>query len=79
MEGKLHLFKVFFDLVYDEGLCFSGMDNLDEWPIVRVKLLYSTREGGWLCVQLLLHLGTLICIILFNIRNARPCGNETST
>nr|ASA48724.1 hypothetical protein [Torque teno Leptonychotes weddellii virus 1] len=73
----LPLFKVFFDLCYDEGLCFTGMDNLDEWPIVRVKLLYSNREGGWLCLQLLLHLGTLICIILFNIENKKHSGNET--
>nr|WCS65518.1 hypothetical protein [Torque teno Leptonychotes weddellii virus 1] len=78
MEGRLPIFKVFFDLIYDEGLCFSGMDNLDEWPIVRVKLLYSLREGGWLCVQLLLHAATLICIILFNIKEKRRCGNETS-
>nr|ASA48564.1 hypothetical protein [Torque teno Leptonychotes weddellii virus 1] len=79
MEGNfLQPFKVFFDLVYDEGICFTGMDDLDEWPIVRVKLLYNYREGGWLCVQLLLHLGTLICIILFNIRGERPCGNGTA-
>nr|WCS65355.1 hypothetical protein [Torque teno Leptonychotes weddellii virus 1] len=74
----LPLFKVCFDLLYDEGICFTGMDSLDEWPIVRVKLLYSTREGSWLCMQLLLHLGTLICIILFNIENKKLCGNETS-
>nr|WCS65454.1 hypothetical protein [Torque teno Leptonychotes weddellii virus 1] len=78
MEGNfLQPFKVFFDLVYDEGICFTGMDNLDEWPIVRVKLLYSPREGLWLCVQLLLHAATLICIILFNIESKKPCGNST--
>nr|ASA48596.1 hypothetical protein [Torque teno Leptonychotes weddellii virus 1]ASA48860.1 hypothetical protein [Torque teno Leptonychotes weddellii virus 1]ASA49064.1 hypothetical protein [Torque teno Leptonychotes weddellii virus 1]WCS65474.1 hypothetical protein [Torque teno Leptonychotes weddellii virus 1]WCS65478.1 hypothetical protein [Torque teno Leptonychotes weddellii virus 1] len=78
MEGKLPIFKVFFDLLYDEGYCFSGMDSLDEWPIVRVKLLYSAREGGWLTLQLLLHAGTLICIILFNIENRRHSGNCTA-
>nr|WCS65866.1 hypothetical protein [Torque teno Leptonychotes weddellii virus 1] len=73
----LPIFKVYFDLLYDEGLCFTGMDSLDEWPIVRVKLLYSKREGGWLCLQLLLHLATLISIILFNLEDRRPCGNST--
>nr|ASA48740.1 hypothetical protein [Torque teno Leptonychotes weddellii virus 1] len=77
MEGRLPIFKVFFDLVYDEGICFTDMENLDEWPIVRVKLLYSTREGLWLCVQLLLHTATLICIILFNIEKPKHCGNES--
>nr|WCS65295.1 hypothetical protein [Torque teno Leptonychotes weddellii virus 1]WCS65878.1 hypothetical protein [Torque teno Leptonychotes weddellii virus 1] len=74
----LPLFKVCFDLLYDEGLCFTGMDSLDEWPIVRVKLLYSAREGGWLTLQLLLHAGTLISIILFNIESRKPCGNFTA-
>nr|WCS65758.1 hypothetical protein [Torque teno Leptonychotes weddellii virus 1] len=74
----LPLFKVFFDLVYDEGLCFTGMDNLEDWPIVRVKLLYSSREGAWLCVQLLLHTATLICIILFNLEKQRHSGNSSA-
>nr|ASA48536.1 hypothetical protein [Torque teno Leptonychotes weddellii virus 1] len=73
----LPIYKVYFDLLYDEGLCFTGMDTLDEWPIVRVKLLYSKREGGWLCLQLLLHLATLISIILFNLEDRRHCGNST--
>nr|ASA48620.1 hypothetical protein [Torque teno Leptonychotes weddellii virus 1]ASA48704.1 hypothetical protein [Torque teno Leptonychotes weddellii virus 1]WCS65718.1 hypothetical protein [Torque teno Leptonychotes weddellii virus 1] len=73
----LPIYKVYFDLLYDEGLCFTGMDALDEWPIVRVKLLYSKREGGWLCLQLLLHLATLISIILFNLEDRRHCGNST--
>nr|ASA48524.1 hypothetical protein [Torque teno Leptonychotes weddellii virus 1] len=79
MEGSfLQPFKVFFDLIYDEGVCFTGMDNLEDWPIVRVKVLYSTREGLWLCVQLLLHAATLICIILFNIESKKHCGNSTA-
>nr|ASA48984.1 hypothetical protein [Torque teno Leptonychotes weddellii virus 1] len=74
----LPIYKVYFDLLYDEGLCFTGMDALDEWPIVRVKLLYSKREGGWLCLQLLLHLATLISIILFNLEDRRHSGNSTA-
>nr|WCS65391.1 hypothetical protein [Torque teno Leptonychotes weddellii virus 1]WCS65802.1 hypothetical protein [Torque teno Leptonychotes weddellii virus 1] len=75
----LPLFKVYFDLLYDEGICFTGMDpSYEEWPLVRVKIVVGCREGVWLCVQLFLHLVSLIFIILINIESLKHAGRNSS-
>nr|ASA48488.1 hypothetical protein [Torque teno Leptonychotes weddellii virus 1]ASA48608.1 hypothetical protein [Torque teno Leptonychotes weddellii virus 1]ASA48612.1 hypothetical protein [Torque teno Leptonychotes weddellii virus 1]ASA48824.1 hypothetical protein [Torque teno Leptonychotes weddellii virus 1]ASA48836.1 hypothetical protein [Torque teno Leptonychotes weddellii virus 1] len=74
----LPLFKVYFDLLYDEGICFTGMDPYEQWPLVRVKIVFGCREGVWLCVQLFLHLVSLIFIILINIESLKHSGRNSS-
>nr|ASA48580.1 hypothetical protein [Torque teno Leptonychotes weddellii virus 1] len=73
----LPLFKVYCDILYDEGLCFTGMDPYGEWPLVRVKIVLGCRESVWLCIQIILQLCTLTFIILFNIEGLRRGGNAT--
>nr|WCS65830.1 hypothetical protein [Torque teno Leptonychotes weddellii virus 1] len=74
-----NMYAVCFDLIYDEGISFSGkMDaQFDEWPLVRVKIVFGCRESVWLVLQIILQLTSLTFIILFNIEGLRRGGNKS--
>nr|WCS65750.1 hypothetical protein [Torque teno Leptonychotes weddellii virus 1] len=73
-----NMYAVCFDLIYDEGISFSGMDaQFDEWPLVRVKIVFGCRESVWLVLLIILQLSSLTFIILFNIEGLRRGGNKS--
>nr|ASA48540.1 hypothetical protein [Torque teno Leptonychotes weddellii virus 1]ASA48948.1 hypothetical protein [Torque teno Leptonychotes weddellii virus 1]ASA48952.1 hypothetical protein [Torque teno Leptonychotes weddellii virus 1]WCS65375.1 hypothetical protein [Torque teno Leptonychotes weddellii virus 1]WCS65586.1 hypothetical protein [Torque teno Leptonychotes weddellii virus 1] len=69
------MYAVCFDLLYDHGLSLSGMDQpYEQWPLVRVKIVFGNIECGWLCLQLLVTLTSLTLLILSNLDKLRPSG-----
>nr|WCS66006.1 hypothetical protein [Torque teno Leptonychotes weddellii virus 2] len=67
MEETLQLYKVCFDLLYDTGLCFTGMD---------VKLVTGWWEFFMLCLQLLIQAVVLTSVILLAIERLKQCGKD---
>nr|WCS65958.1 hypothetical protein [Torque teno Leptonychotes weddellii virus 2]WCS66066.1 hypothetical protein [Torque teno Leptonychotes weddellii virus 2] len=74
MEETLHLYKVCFDLLYDTGVCFSGMENPD--AVYYVKLVTGWWEFFMLCLQLCIQAVVLTSVILLAIERLRQCGKD---
>nr|ASA48804.1 hypothetical protein [Torque teno Leptonychotes weddellii virus 1] len=81
MEGRsfmdiCNLYAVCFDLLYEEHSLLAGMDQpYDQWPLVRVKIVFGKIESSWLCLQLLVALTSLTLLILSNLDKLRPGGS----
>nr|ASA48764.1 hypothetical protein [Torque teno Leptonychotes weddellii virus-2]ASA48908.1 hypothetical protein [Torque teno Leptonychotes weddellii virus-2] len=73
MEETLHLYKVCFDLLFDTGLCFTGMDSVDP---LHVKLVTGWWEFFMLCLQLLIQSVVLTSVILLAIERLKQCGKD---
>nr|WCS65946.1 hypothetical protein [Torque teno Leptonychotes weddellii virus 2] len=73
MDETIHLYKVCFDLLYDTGLCFTGMDNNQPFY---VKLVTGWWEFFMLCLQLLIQAVVLTSVILLAIERLKQCGKD---
>nr|WCS65950.1 hypothetical protein [Torque teno Leptonychotes weddellii virus 2]WCS65986.1 hypothetical protein [Torque teno Leptonychotes weddellii virus 2]WCS65990.1 hypothetical protein [Torque teno Leptonychotes weddellii virus 2]WCS66078.1 hypothetical protein [Torque teno Leptonychotes weddellii virus 2]WCS66094.1 hypothetical protein [Torque teno Leptonychotes weddellii virus 2] len=73
MEDILPIYKVCFDLLYDTGLCFTGMDNSQ---LYYVKLVTGWWEFFMLCLQLLIQAVVLTSVILLAIERLKQCGKD---
>nr|WCS65690.1 hypothetical protein [Torque teno Leptonychotes weddellii virus 1] len=80
MEGRsfqdiCNMYAVCFDLLYEDYHLLSGMDQpYDQWPLVRVKIVFGRIESSWMVLQLMIALTSLTLLILSNLDKLKPSG-----
>nr|WCS65942.1 hypothetical protein [Torque teno Leptonychotes weddellii virus 2]WCS65962.1 hypothetical protein [Torque teno Leptonychotes weddellii virus 2]WCS65966.1 hypothetical protein [Torque teno Leptonychotes weddellii virus 2]WCS65970.1 hypothetical protein [Torque teno Leptonychotes weddellii virus 2]WCS66002.1 hypothetical protein [Torque teno Leptonychotes weddellii virus 2] len=75
MDETIQIYKVCFDLLYDHGVCFTGMDNLNN-TVLKVKLIGGLKDFCILCLQLTLQLIILTSVILGNLDKLKQLGKN---